>query len=239
LIQEKRKTDRNSPVHLSWQTGGKTGEKQRGDDPASAVPSSAEVYQNVDYQTKDVNQSESVLPILRPDSNKKTFEILADFSAELDFSIWRSLLQQPPIPPAVGFVTFPPDRVPTMDQAETIIQSEWSGVMTLERRAWVRSACELEAACQPLASDPDLLWPARVQNICAGGTALRLSRPFKTGTLLKVEIQTLRKAFFRPILVQVANVTPHSLGGWLLSCEFLNNLAEDDLKTLTVGFTVR
>ena len=102
----------------------------------------------------------------------------------------------------------------------------------VERRAWVRYSCDLEASCIPADEDPEILWPARVVNISCGGAGLLLSRRFEPGTLLQVELQIPKKGFSRPLLVQVLHVTGHEYGGWLVGCTFTQPLAEDELKSM-------
>src|SRR5262245_51855451 len=102
----------------------------------------------------------------------------------------------------------------------------------LERRAWVRYSCDLEASCIPADEDPEILWPSRVVNISCGGLGLLLSRRFEPGTLLQVEVQTPKQGFSRPLLVQVLHLTGHDHGGWLLGCVFTQPLSEDELQQL-------
>jgi hypothetical protein len=102
----------------------------------------------------------------------------------------------------------------------------------LDRRAWVRYSCDLEAAYVPASEDPDILWPARVVNIACGGVGLMLSRRFEPGMLLQVELQVPKKGFSRPLLIQVMHVTGHEYGGWLVGCSFLQPLSEEEVKQL-------
>ena len=104
--------------------------------------------------------------------------------------------------------------------------------LTVERRAWVRYSCDLEASCVPADDDPEILWPARVVNVSCGGVGLLLSRRFEPGTLLQVEVQIPRKGFFRPLIVQVLHVTGQEYGGWVAGCSFAQPLEEEDVKQL-------
>lgn len=104
--------------------------------------------------------------------------------------------------------------------------------LAVERRAWVRFSCDLEASCVPSDDDPEILWPARVVNVSCGGVGLLLSRRFEPGTLLQVEVQIPKLGFFRPLLVQVLHLTGQEFGGWLVGCSFTQPLEENDVKQL-------
>jgi hypothetical protein len=119
-----------------------------------------------------------------------------------------------------------------MKPTENAHQPETAQLVVAERRAWVRYPCDLEAFCQLIAEEAEVLWPSRIQNISAGGMALLATRPFQLGALLEVEIQLSSKRFSRPTLVRVVNVTPHSQGGWFVSCKFPCPLAEHELRAL-------
>jgi hypothetical protein len=103
----------------------------------------------------------------------------------------------------------------------------------VDRRAWVRYSCDLEASCIPANDDPEILWPARVVNISCGGVGLLLSRRFEPGFLLQVELQIPHKGFSRPLLVQVLHATGHERGGWLLGCSFPQPLTEEEVQQLS------
>jgi hypothetical protein len=119
-----------------------------------------------------------------------------------------------------------------METRQTIIQSESSQLVVAERRAWVRYSCGLTASCQPIAFDAEVLWPARIQDLSAGGLALLATRPFELGALLNIEIQLSNKGFLEPNLVHVVNVTADRHGGWRISCAFLHPLTEPQLQSL-------
>ncbi len=102
----------------------------------------------------------------------------------------------------------------------------------LERRAWVRYSCDLDASCIPANEDPDILWPARVINIACGGVGLVLSRRFEPGTLLQVELQIPKRGFSRPLLMQVTHIAGHEFGGWLIGCSFTNPISDEELQQM-------
>lgn len=107
-----------------------------------------------------------------------------------------------------------------------------SSFQALERRGWIRFTCDLDATCLPSAEDPEVLWPARVLNLSCGGVGLLVSRRFEPDTLLQIELQTAKRSFSRPLLVQVLHVTGHQTGGWLIGCSFPQPLSEEELHQL-------
>jgi hypothetical protein len=100
----------------------------------------------------------------------------------------------------------------------------------IERRAFVRHVCNLEAVSRPLESPDALCWGARVKGISTGGVSLLLCYPFKPGSFLAVELNGQRPA--RTLLVKVIHVADQSDGTWLLGCELANPLNEAELERM-------
>lgn len=103
-----------------------------------------------------------------------------------------------------------------------------------ELRAAVRSICNLEIFCQPITTTGrDLWWMARMRDISPSGFGLTCSRRFEVGTFLAVELQTPSHQFPRVIPSRVVHArTVANNPGWLIGCEFVSKLSEDELKGL-------
>jgi hypothetical protein len=91
---------------------------------------------------------------------------------------------------------------------------------TANRRARVRYLTDRESMCQPGEGRLDQAWwLARIADISTIGIGLvlrQLRQKFPAGTL-----QT-----------RVVHMTPHPEGGWVLGCEFVHPLTEEDVKAL-------
>jgi hypothetical protein len=104
----------------------------------------------------------------------------------------------------------------------------------MERRAWIRFACDLEATCRPVGGMKDAGWPGKVANISAGGLGLLLRHRFERGMELAVEIMS-RAGVRRTFCARVAHVTAVIASGnplWLVGCAFPQPLTEEEVKAL-------
>ena len=101
-----------------------------------------------------------------------------------------------------------------------------------ERRTAVRHLCDRETFCQPIAArrGDDWRWPARIRDISLRGVGLLLSRRFERGTILVIELQGTGKICERMLIARVVHTTPHDAGDWIVGCEFINPLGEEDLN---------
>jgi hypothetical protein len=107
-----------------------------------------------------------------------------------------------------------------------------SAPASMERRAWVRYACDLSGSCQPVSGSRDRTWAARVQDISRGGLRLVVTRRFEPGTLLEIDLTDVKQIEVQSVLARVIHVTTQSLGMWCLGCSFHRELSEDDVRAL-------
>jgi hypothetical protein len=101
---------------------------------------------------------------------------------------------------------------------------------SIERRANVRHACDLEALSRPLDTTNVINWGSTVVNVSRSGVGLVLCYPFKLGTFLAVDLESVHG--IRTLLVRVAQVTDRTDGTWLVGCEFTRPLGDDELSVL-------
>jgi hypothetical protein len=101
-----------------------------------------------------------------------------------------------------------------------------------EQRRWVRFPCNVETVCYTCDTTPRERRPARVLNISAGGVGLLVPCLFAQGTLLHFELPAGPNQPARISLVRVVHVLEHWPGMWFHGCEFADQLAEEDLRTL-------
>src|SRR5262249_59779327 len=65
---------------------------------------------------------------------------------------------------------------------------EQGAAAAIERRAWVRFSCDMEASCRSAGAMKNAGWPGRIIDISTGGVGLLLKHRFRPGTLLLVEL---------------------------------------------------
>jgi hypothetical protein len=80
----------------------------------------------------------------------------------------------------------------------------------------------------------EVLWVARMQDICREGVRLLLMRRFEPGSLLRLEVPG--KSPDTPLLIQarVIHVVPYPNGSFGLGCAFSRPLTEEELKNLVL-----
>jgi hypothetical protein len=102
----------------------------------------------------------------------------------------------------------------------------------MDRRTWVRYACELNGDCQPMIPlEAGNRWPAQVMDISGGGVAVLLSRRFEPGTLLTLVLGSEDNVTACLPVARVCRV--HREGAyWLLGCSFAIELPAEDLRQL-------
>ena len=102
-----------------------------------------------------------------------------------------------------------------------------------ERRASVRHASTMEAACHPIAVPavgPSC--PARIGDISRDGLSLIVPHPYEPGALLSVVPEVLPQSLAPALEVRVLHVEPHGEGLWRAGCALLTPLSEEELQTL-------
>jgi hypothetical protein len=75
-------------------------------------------------------------------------------------------------------------------------------------------------------------WLGTVRDICPGGLAFLLRRRFEPGTLLIIELSGHADSGPCSFPVQVLHATQQGKKRWIIGCEFLSSLSEEELKAL-------
>ena len=110
--------------------------------------------------------------------------------------------------------------------------SSSSSPRVVERRAWVRYACDLATSCQPITAQRDAGWAARVQNVSRGGLCLVGTRRFEAGTLLHIEFEQAQEPAPASVLTRVVHVRRTDSVLWMMGCAFPKPLTEEELQAL-------
>jgi hypothetical protein len=103
----------------------------------------------------------------------------------------------------------------------------------IERRAWLRLPNEQDAICHSVASgperEPELAWSGKVRDISPAGIGLSMSRRFEPGLELVVELSVKPDASVL-LPVRVVHATPDQKGLWIIGCEFIFPLGQEELQ---------
>ena len=124
-----------------------------------------------------------------------------------------------------------------MSERETAPGHDAAASRPAERRAYVRLASSLSAACRPAGrSSLEPGWLGTVRDISRGGVGLVMQHRFQRGTLLTVELRQPGGELVRTVQVRVAHATAIRLGVgrhcWLLGCAFEKPLTDEEFAGL-------
>ncbi len=101
-----------------------------------------------------------------------------------------------------------------------------------DQRGWVRFTCQARANYQVVRSpEPSGSRPADVLNISAGGIALEVSEELHVGDLLSLELSRQDEVVLTT-LASVVRTAAVPDGGRLVGCNFIRELAEEQVRTL-------
>ncbi len=106
---------------------------------------------------------------------------------------------------------------------------------SIERRAFVRYASDLDASCRQTGTAREVGWFARVRDISAGGIGLLFRHRLTRGTPLVVELKRTDGSVVAVLTAHVVHATAVRDQGdlcWLVGCVFERPLADDELRAL-------
>jgi hypothetical protein len=102
-----------------------------------------------------------------------------------------------------------------------------------ERRVWVRYPGVMSVAVHVFRCDTKHGWWAKVKNASLGGACVLSPRRVPQGTRLLFELPARDLGHAREIvLMRVLHVTEDDFCDWLMDCEFVRRLSEEELRTL-------
>jgi len=103
----------------------------------------------------------------------------------------------------------------------------------LDGRNWSRFSCQVKAIYQVLLDEDCPCREAKVLNISAGGVALVVDHDVRAGALLSAELHAPDGKAVVTILACVVHVVAESEGERVLGCNFIQELSDADLHSLT------
>jgi hypothetical protein len=98
-----------------------------------------------------------------------------------------------------------------------------------DRRAWVRYTRIRAARVRADTAPTRIFEVAVIRDLSVNGVSLILNSRVKPDTVMEIEPRGL--GFRRPLLARVVRVAPQA-DGWLLGCQLLENLSEEELQKL-------
>lgn len=104
----------------------------------------------------------------------------------------------------------------------------------VERRVYLRYDCEIPTTCQPASVQEmkERRWDGAMCDLSKGGVRVRLTRRFEKGTPLALELPGDGTREPSVCFVKVVHVKRDADGAWMLGCEFLSELSDDEMQRL-------
>jgi hypothetical protein len=119
------------------------------------------------------------------------------------------------------------------EQPTPVLTRRPKTLLKIERRAWLRFPNEQDIICHPVTGrpqdEPELAWLGKVRDISPAGIGLSMSRRFEPGAELIAELSVKRDASLL-LPVRVIHATPDEKGQWIIGCEFIFPLSEEELQ---------
>jgi hypothetical protein len=101
-----------------------------------------------------------------------------------------------------------------------------------ERRRAERFPCSLQPFWQVEGQEQVESPPTRIENISSTGIGLRVDDPLKPGVVLVIKLQSTDRRLSRPLPARVMHATPQPEGDWLVGCQFVRRLSDEDMQAL-------
>jgi hypothetical protein len=101
-----------------------------------------------------------------------------------------------------------------------------------ERRQSERYPCSLQPFWRVEGQGQTESPPARIENISTTGIGLRVGEPLKPGTVLVLKLQSADGRLSRPLPARVMHATQQPVGHWLVGCQFVRKLSDEDMQAL-------
>ena len=119
------------------------------------------------------------------------------------------------------------------EQLTPVLTPRSKTLLKIERRAWLRFPNEQDIICHPVSSgpegEPELAWLGKIRDVSPAGIGLSMSRRFEPEAELIAELSVKPDAILL-VPVRVVQATPDKNGLWIISCEFIFPLSEEELQ---------
>jgi hypothetical protein len=115
---------------------------------------------------------------------------------------------------------------PTQPKAVKVAKPSWQN-----KRATVRYRCPPASSGRLYLAEHVEFQRAWLDNLSAMGIGLLLSEPLEAGLFLTIVLKSASNRKYS-LAAQVVHSTLHSAGSWLVGCQFVDVLSEEDLDNL-------
>jgi hypothetical protein len=105
-------------------------------------------------------------------------------------------------------------------------------VSPAERRGAERFPCSLQPFWSVVGEEQAESPSASVRDVSATGIGLIVGHPIKPGTVLVLRLQTRDQRLSRPLPARVMHSTARPDGDWLVGCQFVRRLTDEDMWAL-------
>jgi hypothetical protein len=120
-----------------------------------------------------------------------------------------------------------------IDEAHDPLECPGPSAANADRRRAPRYGCTtLQPFWRVAGDEHGETLPAGVLNVSATGIGLFLEEPLKAGTVLVITLQAAPGRLSRPLPVRVMHATSQPGGGWLVGCQFVRTLSQQDMASL-------
>jgi hypothetical protein len=109
------------------------------------------------------------------------------------------------------------------------MSAELAPVVPDEKPDGERFTCEVPTTCQPPSAYSKDPWPAVIRDITNTGLSLTLNRRFERGSGLAIELPT-EDGTMATVLAKVVHVRSYPEGGWVLGCDFISELSDEEVQ---------
>jgi hypothetical protein len=103
-----------------------------------------------------------------------------------------------------------------------------------ERRAHPRHAADLRTVCRPVSEEAVV--PVQILDVSVGGIKMRVGRPFREGTMIRVDLPRLGGPT-TTLLACVMHAREAAVGQWEVGCNFSLELSDDEMQAFGVEKT--
>jgi hypothetical protein len=117
---------------------------------------------------------------------------------------------------------------------EEVLAPEPAEPSLFDRRGADRHACAAQPFWRVVGEGPFEASLGRIRDVSTTGIGLCVQEPLKPGTVFVLILQT-PKRLSRPLPVRVMHATRQEDGDWLVGCQFVRRLSEQDLQALLAG----
>lgn len=102
----------------------------------------------------------------------------------------------------------------------------------MERRVYERHHLSTSSACRVIVTMGKGSYPATILDLSLGGVGFAFSQSIDPGKLVIAMLTNPERAFSKLLCLRVVHCTEEEDGQFIVGCEFMNPLAEEELVAM-------